>query len=537
CYGLFGSGFFVSSNGYIVTNGHVAIPNSFDLLSEDLTQRTQLSLFWHDVINDGLLTLKSQGYNISSLTVDDLLTVGLKFTKYLMDNNYLTLTPTYQNYIEGDTPFNIDATSYNVNNGIAVKFIDGQVDSSMLIAINAANNQPTGITKPDVAILKLDGGSSYPALSLVDSKLVTTGEKIQVIGFPGSANNSSLFGTDTSRIATITNGTISAIKNNSTGAFKLLQIDASISHGNSGGPILNSDGQVVGIATYKINGSESADFNAGVSVEEISKLLAKNNIALTTGTTSQNISSGIDNFSKSYYKLAVTNFNEAVKAYPPTADVLNPMISIAQEKITQGQDQTPIINTIALENFLNNYGIHLSGYSTLILLIAVVGFLIFGAITITAVIINRRKMLSVKAPIIGNADLSVVNSQIKNNTDYSIPQTERPIDTTPVDPAVNQQIPPQSMPTPSVMPTMPEQTVTQVPSATNTAPTTSETNIPTVPANEPKFTEISGPAISTPASTSTVPVSLTSSYNPLPESQPTTPATPTTPPTPVVPAQ
>ncbi len=93
----------------------------------------------------------------------------------------------------------------------------------------------------DIALLQLEGMSSQsklPALPLCIQKTATVGEDIIVIGNPMGLQ------------ATTTRGIISGVRNED--GSTMLQIDAPINPGNSGGPIVNYNGEVVGIVTSKM---------------------------------------------------------------------------------------------------------------------------------------------------------------------------------------------------------------------------------------------------------------------------------------------
>lgn len=96
----------------------------------------------------------------------------------------------------------------------------------------------------DLAVLKIDA-SSLSAASFADSSKARVGEWVLAIGAP--------FGLD----YTLTAGVLSA-KGRGIGANEIedyLQTDASINPGNSGGPLVNLNGQVLGINTMIIGGS------------------------------------------------------------------------------------------------------------------------------------------------------------------------------------------------------------------------------------------------------------------------------------------
>jgi len=60
---------------------------------------------------------------------------------------------------------------------------------------------------------------------------------------------------------TVTTGVISSVRDDPTGGgFKVLQTDASVNPGNSGGPLVSRQAQVIGIVTYKIRGGENLNF-------------------------------------------------------------------------------------------------------------------------------------------------------------------------------------------------------------------------------------------------------------------------------------
>ncbi|MDO8628364.1 MAG: trypsin-like peptidase domain-containing protein [Nanoarchaeota archaeon] len=91
----------------------------------------------------------------------------------------------------------------------------------------------------DIAVLKINA-SNLPVVKLGDSDKVVVGEKVLAVGNP--------FGLD----STITAGIISA-KNRDRGPTvyrDFLQTDASINPGNSGGPLVNLDGEVIGMNTF-----------------------------------------------------------------------------------------------------------------------------------------------------------------------------------------------------------------------------------------------------------------------------------------------
>ena len=102
----------------------------------------------------------------------------------------------------------------------------------------------------DLALLKIDLKEDYPILSFGDSDALRIGEWVMAIGNP--------FGLD----HTVTAGIISAKgRVLGSGPFdNFLQTDASINPGNSGGPLLNKNGEVIGINTAIIASGQGIGF-------------------------------------------------------------------------------------------------------------------------------------------------------------------------------------------------------------------------------------------------------------------------------------
>ncbi len=109
----------------------------------------------------------------------------------------------------------------------------------------------------DVAVLKLLADEDYPYVTLGDSNLLQTGELVVAIGNPlGTLSG------------TVTTGVVSALgrtMNNNGYSLTLIQTDASINTGNSGGPLINSFGEVIGITNAKMSSAEGLGFAIPIS--------------------------------------------------------------------------------------------------------------------------------------------------------------------------------------------------------------------------------------------------------------------------------
>ncbi len=94
----------------------------------------------------------------------------------------------------------------------------------------------------DIAVLGVQNAKFTP-LTIADYRELSVGDDVYAIGAPKSM------------AYTLTKGVISA-KEREIGEYKYLQTDAAINEGNSGGPLLNKEGNVIGINTMKISDSE-----------------------------------------------------------------------------------------------------------------------------------------------------------------------------------------------------------------------------------------------------------------------------------------
>jgi S1-C subfamily serine protease len=89
----------------------------------------------------------------------------------------------------------------------------------------------------DLAILKINAGRPLPAIEIGNSDDVRVGEKVIAIGNP--------LGLASSVSAGVVSGVHRSLK--TLPQYEFIQTDASINHGNSGGPLINMKGQMIGI--------------------------------------------------------------------------------------------------------------------------------------------------------------------------------------------------------------------------------------------------------------------------------------------------
>src|SRR5258705_1924929 len=109
----------------------------------------------------------------------------------------------------------------------------------------------------DLALLRVDAPPNQVRPLSLDKTSPQEGESVVVIGNP--------FGLEGS----VTNGIVSAVRDIPTFG-RIIQITAPISPGSSGSPVVNMQGQVIGVATLQITGGQSVNF--AIPSERIAQL-------------------------------------------------------------------------------------------------------------------------------------------------------------------------------------------------------------------------------------------------------------------------
>jgi serine protease Do len=168
------------------------------------------------------------------------------------------------------------ATNYHVVEGvqrIQVTLFDRTSYVARLVAREPAS---------DLAIIKIDAGEKLPVIKLGTSRDLMLGEPTIVVGNP--------FGYD----HTVTRGIISALHrtvqvNESLTYEDLIQTDASINPGNSGGPLLNIDGEMIGMAVAVRAGAQGIGFAIPVDrvVQACTEMLARRPDGIWHGMVAQ----------------------------------------------------------------------------------------------------------------------------------------------------------------------------------------------------------------------------------------------------------
>lgn len=336
-----GSGFIVSQNGYIATNGHVVVNNPRDtLISYSL-----------ELASKGDVSYIQKLMSLANITQADIAGVSSsqEQVKIIIEKLYTQLS---------ESRFTYDNLTTNLYVGLGEK----QADIKEMIEDTRAgrqySEQPTikrakfisadyggmvlptytkKFTNSDVALIKIDI-TKLPQVKLGSIDSISQGANLNIFGYPGIGSSNGLV-SETKTSATLTTGKVSSLKDDNNGK-KLIETDTEIGHGNSGGPALSDQGEVVGIATYTIDGSGQGNgvLNYVRSIADFVAIADKENVNYKTqGQTQKEWEEGIGYFYTARYKKAVQKF-ESVKALYPDHPKVASMIKSAQDHIAKGEN-------------------------------------------------------------------------------------------------------------------------------------------------------------------------------------------------------
>lgn len=154
-------------------------------------------------------------------------------------------------------------TAYHVVESLSPIYVilpDGRVSKATTIGSSLYS---------DVAVLKLDDELDIEPVTLADSAKIQVGESVAVIGNPFD-----LEGTITTGIISQVNRQAEIESNVQTRVISnLIQFDAAVNYGNSGGPLLNSAGEVIGLVIARVQPGEGDGIYYAVSANKVRRVV------------------------------------------------------------------------------------------------------------------------------------------------------------------------------------------------------------------------------------------------------------------------
>ncbi len=184
----------------------------------------------------------------------------------------------------------------------------------------------------DLALLSVDMPPDRPRTSELARVLPDEGEQIVVIGNPLKLEGS------------VTDGIVSAVRE-VPNVGKIIQITAPISHGNSGSPVFNMKGEVVGVVTVKVTNGQN--INLAISAARVSQLqpgelrpIARISAKEKPGDVAESsYRNGLDSLWLGNYDNAIGYFETAAYRNPRRADA---WVQVGYCKVKQGRSAEAI---------------------------------------------------------------------------------------------------------------------------------------------------------------------------------------------------
>jgi putative serine protease PepD len=211
---------------------------------------------------------------------------------------------------------------------IKVHFIDGKTATATLVGKDEST---------DIAVVKVnvDASELHP-LTIGSSAAVEVGQTVAAIGSPFGLPDSMTAG-----IVSAVDRTITAPNNYSISGA--IQTDAAINHGNSGGPLLNSSGDVVGVnAQIESNSNDNAGVGFAIPIDSVKKVAD----TIISGGTVQHAYLGVriaDTSDSTGAEVSqVVSGSPAAKAGLQAGDVIT---AIDGKPVTNADDLTARVNT------------------------------------------------------------------------------------------------------------------------------------------------------------------------------------------------
>lgn len=305
-YITLGSGFFISSSGYIATNAHVVST------THDGEENAKKVLFGQ------LINQIAQHYN------KDPRAFNQETLNYIYQRSSLTSFKLYHHVIIPDGSFfPFEIKQYGAPTG-------------------ASNDQGK-----DVSIIKIEVKNA-PVLLIGDSDKLKLQDHVTVIGYPGAADtfNTGTLDSKSQLEASITDGKLSARKASSSGA-PILQVSAPATHGNSGGPCLNDQNEVIGLLTFRgdtVNGQEVTGFSFVVASNTVMEYVKAAGATNELGAIDKDYRAGLDLYWSGQYKSAIPKFEQVKRLFPQHSEV-DKLLQSSQQAVSEGKDQSGISAT------------------------------------------------------------------------------------------------------------------------------------------------------------------------------------------------
>jgi V8-like Glu-specific endopeptidase len=157
----------------------------------------------------------------------------------------------------------------------------------------------------DIAILKIQPvtGRALSSAIIGDSSRVEIQDNLTIVGYPWNADIS----LESIMTPTVTSGIISARK--MLEGTELLQVDGTAAFGNSGGPVLSENGEVIGILTM---GTEGINYLRPSN--DIKEMLNRNGVENKLGMVDDNFASGLAMYRQSHYSEGMKYFDAVLNS-------------------------------------------------------------------------------------------------------------------------------------------------------------------------------------------------------------------------------
>ena len=122
-------------------------------------------------------------------------------------------------------------------------------------------------TTSDIAVIKIDADGLTPA-TVGDSDSLKVGQSVMAVGNPLGE----LGGTVTGGMISALNRSVTIQGTSSTNTMSLIQMDASVSPGNSGGGLFNMNGELIGIVNAKSSSSDAEGLGFAIPINDAIKV-------------------------------------------------------------------------------------------------------------------------------------------------------------------------------------------------------------------------------------------------------------------------